>query len=135
MRNSKTKIVSDINVTSLLDIAFVLLIVFIIAAPFMRSGVKVDLPGTIAPQPQPPRAIVVTVSRTGEAFVDGERTALTGIGTSISAKLKNAPNQPVLIEGDTRAEYGKIVAVMDMVRQAGIQNVGLILEPLAARNK
>ncbi|MCG3156919.1 MAG: Biopolymer transport protein ExbD [bacterium] len=135
MRNSKTKIVSDINVTSLLDIAFVLLIVFIIAAPFMRSGVKVDLPGTIAPQPQPPRAIVVTVSRTGEAFVDGERTALAGIGASISAKLKNAPNQPVLIEGDTRAEYGKIVAVMDMVRQAGIQNVGLILEPLAAKNR
>jgi len=135
VRNSKTKIVSDINVTSLLDIAFVLLIVFIIAAPFMRSGVKVDLPGTIAPQPQPPRAIVVTVSRTGEAFVDGERTALTSIGASISAKLKSAPDQPVLIEGDTRAEYGKIVAVMDMVRQAGIQNVGLILEPLAVKKR
>ncbi|MDZ7269178.1 MAG: biopolymer transporter ExbD [candidate division KSB1 bacterium] len=135
MRNSKTKIVSDINVTSLLDIAFVLLIVFIIAAPFMRAGVKVDLPGTVAPQPQPPRAIVVTVSRTGEAFVDGERTALDGLGASLAAKLKRVPNQPVLIEGDTRAEYGKIVAVMDVVRQTGIQNVGLILEPLAARAK
>ncbi len=134
MRNSKTKIVSDINVTSLLDIAFVLLIVFIIAAPFMRSGVKVDLPGTIAPQPQPQRAIVVTVSRTGEAFVDGERLPLGDIGAKISTKLKNAPNQPVLIEGDTRTEYGKVVAVMDMVRLAGIQNVGLLLEPIATKN-
>jgi biopolymer transport protein ExbD len=135
VRNSKTKIVSDINVTSLLDIVFVLLIVFIIAAPFMRSGVKVNLPGTVAPQAQPPRAIVVTVNRGGEAFVDGERIALVDIGAKITAKLKSAPNQPVLIEGDTAAEYGKVVAVMDMVRQAGIQNVGLILEPLAAKNK
>ena len=132
MKNQKSKIVSDINVTSLVDVTFVLLIVFIIAAPFMRSGVKVDLPSAISSQPQPHRAILIIVDRAGQAFVNNEKVAIAELGAAVTALRYQSPGLPVLIEGDSQAEYGKIVSVMDAVRVAGIQNVGLVLKTAAA---
>jgi len=118
-------------VTPLVDVMMVLLIIFIISAPLMRSGTKVVLPKAVVRETQSQRATLVTVDRSGQAFVNGERVALTEIGGRVSALVARAPELPVLIEGDTEAEYGKIVAVMDMVRQAGIQNVSLVLEPMS----
>jgi len=119
-------------VTPLVDVMLVLLIIFIISAPLMRSGTKVTLPKAAVreSQPQPQRSVLVTIDRSGQAFLNGEKIALAVLGERISALVSRAPEQPVLIEGDTQAEYGKIVAVMDLVRQAGIQNVSLVLEPM-----
>ena len=114
--------------TSLVDVTFVLLIIFIISTPLMRSGMKVDLPRAVIRQPQSQRAILITIDRNGQAFVNGEKVAVLEIGAKVSGFMRGAPDRPVLIEGDTKTEYGKIVAVMDMVRQAGIENVGLVLE-------
>ncbi len=115
--------------TPLVDVMLVLLIIFIISAPLLRSGTKVTLPKAAVRESQPQRAVLVTIDRGGQAFVNGERVALGEIGGRVSTLVARAPELPVLIEGDTEAEYGKIVAVMDLVRQAGIQNVSLVLEP------
>ena len=119
--------------TSLVDVTFVLLIIFIISAPFLRSGLKVDLPKATVRQPQSSRAILITVDRTGAAFVNGEKTSPIEIGAKVSTLHRQNPDQPILIEGDSRAEYGKIVLVLDLVRQRGIENVGLVLEPPSTR--
>lgn len=116
--------------TPLVDVMMVLLIIFIISAPLMRSGTKVTLPKAAVRDSQPQRSVLVTIDRSGEAFLNGERVALTVIGERVAALVQRAPEQPVLIEGDTQAEYGKIVTVMDLVRQAGVQNVSLVLEPM-----
>ncbi len=116
--------------TPLVDVMLVLLIIFIISAPLMRSGTKVTLPKAAVRESQPQRSVLVTIDRTGQAFLNGEKIALAVLGERVSALVSRAPEQPVLIEGDTQAEYGKIVAVMDLVRQAGIQNVSLVLEPM-----
>lgn len=131
MRKQRSKVVSDINVTPLVDVILVLLIIFIITSPFLRSGAKVDLPRAVVRQPQSQRAVLVTVDRAGQAFVNADRVPLPQIGAAVSAALQRSPGLPVLIEGDTKTEYGKIVSVMDMIRQAGIENVGLVLETAA----
>lgn len=116
--------------TPLVDVMMVLLIIFIISAPLMRSGTKVNLPKAAVRESQPQRSTLVTIDRSGQAFLNGERVELTEIGGRVAAMVARAPELPVLIEGDTEAQYGKVVAVMDMVRQAGIQNVSLVLEPM-----
>ena len=131
MRKQRLKVVSDINVTPLVDVILVLLIIFIITSPFMRSGAKVNLPRAAVRQPQSQRAVLVTVDRTGQAFVNSDRVALSQIGSAVATAMQRSPGLPVLIEGDGKAEYGNIVRVMDMIRQAGVENVGLVLESAA----
>lgn len=119
--------------TPLVDVILVLLIIFIITSPFMRSGAKVDLPRAAIRQPQAQRAVLITVDRAGQAYVNSDRVPLSQIGTAVAAAVQRSPGLPVLIEGDSRAEYGNVVLVMDMIRQAGIENVGLVLESAAPK--
>ncbi len=119
--------------TPLVDVVLVLLIIFIITSPFLRSGAKVDLPRAVVRQPQSQRAVLVTVDRAGQAFVNADRVPLSEIGAKVAAALQRSPGLPVLIEGDNKAEYGNIMHVMDMIRQAGVENVALVLESATAK--
>lgn len=119
--------------TPLVDVVLVLLIIFIITSPFLRSGAKVDLPRAVVRQPQSQRAVLVTVDRAGQAFVNADRVPLSEIGAKVAAALQRSPGLPVLIEGDNKAEYGNIMRVMDMIRQAGVENVALVLESATAK--
>ena len=120
--------------TPLVDVVLVLLIIFIITSPFLRSGAKVDLPRAAVRQPQSQRAVLVTVDRAGQAFVNADQVPLSQIGARVAAALQRSPGLPVLIEGDNKAEYGNIVRVMDLIRQAGVENVGLVLESAATKD-
>jgi len=122
------KIVSDINVTPLVDVTLVLLIIFMISAPFMRSGVRVNLPKAEARQPQPQRAILISIDRAGQVFLDQQRVTREDLVARIIVLRQRSPDLPVLVEGDAAVAYGEVIAVMDAVRRAGIENVGLVLE-------
>lgn len=113
--------------TSLVDVTLVLLIIFIISAPFMRAGVRVDLPRAEARQAQPPRSILITIDRGGQIFLDQQKTKLEELGAKTLRMHNSAPDMPVLIEGDAAIAYGQVVKVMDAVRRVGIENVGLVL--------
>jgi biopolymer transport protein ExbD len=123
------KIAPDINVTSLVDVTMVLLIIFIISAPFMRSGVRVDLPKAETRQPQPQRAIIIAIASSGQLFVNQEKVAMENLSAKVTLLHARAPALPVLIEGDAAVAYGQVIKIMDAVRRAGIENVGLVLEP------
>lgn len=114
--------------TSLVDVTLVLLIIFIISAPFMRAGVRVDLPKAAERQPHPQRAVLITVDRAGQIFVNGEKTKVEELVPRIMRLRRDSPGLPVLVEGDAAVAYGQVVAVMDAVRRAGVENVGLVLE-------
>ncbi|MCI0699097.1 biopolymer transporter ExbD [candidate division KSB1 bacterium] len=129
MRNRRVKIAPDINVTSLVDVTMVLLIVFIISAPFMRSGVRVDLPKAEARESQPQRAIIIAVDRNGQLFLNQEKVTMENLAAKITQLRDRAPNLPILIEGDAAVAYGQVIKIMDAVRRAGSENVGLVLEP------
>lgn len=127
------KIAPDINVTSLVDVTMVLLIVFIISAPFMRAGVKVDLPKAGARESQPQRAIVIAIDRTNRIFVNQETVTMENLVARVVQLHKSSPSLPILLEGDAAVAYGQIIKIMDAVRRAGIENVGLVLESETAK--
>lgn len=133
MRKRKSRVVSEVNVTSLVDVTMVLLIIFIIAAPFMRSGVKVDLPEAARRDPQDQRSILITIDRQSAIFVNNERTSMENLVPAIKRLQDGAPKTPVMIEGDQSVVYGEVIRVMDAIRQAGIENVGLVLQPVRRR--
>ena len=130
-RNSKT--VSEINVTSLVDVTFVLLIAFIISAPLLRSGIKVELPKSDSREAQSKQAILITVDHSGQTFINNTKTAFARIGSKVAGILAKSPGLPVLIEGDKKASYGNIITIMNEIREAGIENVGLVLDAAAKK--
>jgi len=122
------KIAPDINVTSLVDVMMVLLIIFMISAPFMRAGVKVDLPKAGARESQPRRAIIIAIDRANQIFINQEKVAMDGLVAKVVRLHNSSPSLPILLEGDAGVAYGQVIKIMDAVRRAGIENVGLVLE-------
>ena len=129
------KIAPDINVTSLVDVMMVLLIIFMISAPFMRAGVKVDLPKAGSRAAQPQRAIIIAVDRMSQLAVNEEKVTMENLAARVTQLHKNSPELPILLEGDAGVAYGQVIKVMDAVRRAGIENVGLVLEPETTNGK
>ena len=126
---------SDINVVPYIDVMLVLLIVFMITAPMLTQGIKVDLPQAVTDsldlKDQEP--LVVTVKKTGEYFVElgntrDEAIGLGSVSDMVTKILKNKPNTPVLVNGDSQVMYGSVIKLMAALQQSGVSNVGLITE-------
>lgn len=132
----KKKPMSEINVVPYIDVMLVLLIIFMITTPLLSQGIKVDLPQT-ASEPLPPNdkePVIVSINKTGDFFINyGEDQdkpiSANNLVTRVSALLKYQPGIPVLVEGDTKVPYGKVVQAMSLLQQAGVPSVGMITEP------
>jgi biopolymer transport protein ExbD len=129
MRSSRYTNLSEINVTSLVDVTMVLLIVFMITAPLLRSGIKVDLPQTKAKEIDPNEAIVLTVNREGGLFWGKERITVPILRERLVKRKESDRLQPILLQGDKEALYGGIIEVMDLLKELQIEQLGLILKP------
>ncbi len=116
--------------TSLVDIMMVLLVIFMLAAPLMQTGVQVKLPTAKSVAIKETEAIVVTVSKDGAVFVDGNPTALAAVGTTLTS-LRQNDEQRVFVRGDTDVSYGVVLSVIGEIKAAGITNVGMITEKAA----
>ncbi|MEE8252061.1 MAG: ExbD/TolR family protein [Gemmatimonadales bacterium] len=121
-------LMADINVTSLVDVAFVLLIIFMITAPIMQGGVDVQLPRAEARPLQPREGLVVSINRDGEIFIDDD--ALTYDEFRITFQAVVAAREPtgLYLRADSRVNYGNVVRVLAVMRTAGVANVGLVAE-------
>ena len=132
----RRRLMSDINVVPYIDVMLVFLIIFMITAPLITQGVKIDLPqapSEVLP-PSDNEPVVVTVDSAGQVFVDyGEEpeSPVTEdvLVTRIAALRRYRPDVEVLVEGDQAVGYGRVVRVMALLRQAGVASVGLITEP------
>src|SRR5437762_9349076 len=120
---------ADINVTSLVDVAFVLLIIFMITAPIMQGGVDVRLPTAEAKPLEPKSGLVVTVNRAGEIFVDETRMSYADFRASFRALATGRAKDGVYLRADESVPYGQVVRVLAVMRQAGVGDIGLIAEP------
>ncbi len=123
-------LVGDINVTSLVDVAFVLLIIFMITAPIMQGGVDVQLPRAEAKPIDPKEGIILTVDQRGQIFVDEDRTPLSynDFRSTFRALITARDPDGVYLHGDRRASYGDVIRVLAVVQASGISNVGMVLE-------
>ncbi len=121
--------VADINVTSLVDVAFVLLIIFMITAPIMQGGVDVELPRAEARPLQAKEGLVVSVDRQGRIFVDETGLSYEDFRATFGALVARRRPRGVYLQADRRVEYGQVVRVLAVMRAAGVNDVGLVAEP------
>ena len=119
---------ADVNVTSLVDVAFVLLIIFMITAPIMQGGVDVQLPRADAQPIQPKEGIIVSVNREGQIFIDDSEWSYDEFRVAFPPLVQARNPSGVYIRADARAEYGYVVRVLALVRAAGIIDVGMVVE-------
>ncbi|MFT5133938.1 MAG: biopolymer transport protein TolR [Gammaproteobacteria bacterium] len=136
MRNRvRKRPISDINVVPYIDVMLVLLIIFMITAPLLSQGVKVDLP-QIPSQAMPAtdkEPVVVSVDATGNFFInygDNQDKPVTAdtLANRINALIKYQPGIPVFVKGDTSVPYGRVVELMALLQSAGVDGVGLVTE-------
>ena len=127
---------SEINVVPYIDVMLVLLVIFMITAPLITQGVKIDLPQAPS-QVLPPsdhEPVVVSVDGEGLVYVDigdspAEPVTEQVLVNRIAAVLKYRPQTEVLVEGDAHVDYGRVVQVMTLLKNAGVPGVGLITRP------
>lgn len=130
-RKRHKKLMSEINVVPYIDVMLVLLVIFMITAPLLSQGVKVDLPKAVAKpvESQDQETLVVTVDREGKYFLDDRRISSEELRRKVAAILRLRPQTPVLVRGDRSANYGEVVKVMTLLQSAGAPSVGLLTEP------
>ncbi len=127
---------SDINVTPLVDVMMVLLVIFIITAPLMVSALKLDLPKTDgAPASSaPPRFVKLSIDAKGAVYLDDKAIALDDLKRSLNAQASKAlagdrgELPEVQLRADERVPYGRVVEVMDLAQQAGMNRIGFVTE-------
>ncbi len=121
---------SDINVTPLVDVMLVLLIVFMVAAPLMTTGVPIQLPKTQAAQLNTPsEPITISVQADRKVFLDKTEIALGDLTAKLQALAKNGNQEQLMVRGDTNVPYGAIMEVMGVLNQAGYSKIGLVTSP------
>jgi biopolymer transport protein TolR len=130
-RKRRKKLMSDINVVPYIDVMLVLLVIFMITAPLLSQGVKVDLPKAAARvvDTQDRETLVVTVTSEGKYYLDDRSISPEELGKKVAAILRLRPQTPVLIRGDRQANYGEVVKTMTLLQAAGAPSVGLLTEP------
>ena len=135
------KPISDMNVVPFIDVMLVLLVIFMITAPLLTQGVKVDLPQTQAKAltEQQKEPIIVTVDATGNFYLNladkpnqpiTSRTLGFLAAKLLTGQTGGGEQRPVLVRGDKNSNYGKVMEAMVVLQQAGAKSVGLITQPL-----
>jgi biopolymer transport protein TolR len=132
-RKTRKKLMSEINVVPYIDVMLVLLVIFMITAPLLTQGVKVELPqaSARAVDTQDRETLVVTVDREGRYFLDDRRIGGEELQKKVAGILRVRPQTPVMVRGDRHVPYGDVITAMTLLQAAGAESVGLITEPKA----
>jgi len=126
----KKRLMSEINVVPYIDVMLVLLVIFMITAPLLTQGIKVELPQAPAKpvDTQDLETLVVTVNRKGRLYLDDRKITKKRLKQKVAKILKLRPKTPVVVRGDKRVAYGKVIETMVLLQEAGVPNVGLVTE-------
>ena len=131
---NKHRPMAEINVVPYIDVMLVLLIIFMVTAPMLMQGVKVDLPEATADpvENQDSEPVIVSVNASGQLFLNlGQEEQVLTLATikdRVAAVIRRSPKKPVLVWGDKAVPYGEVVTVMVALQEAGAPSVGLVTE-------
>lgn len=128
--NGQKRLVSDINVTPLVDVMLVLLIIFMITAPMMTQGLDVDLPETTTKSlRQKENPIVVTIDKDGKIMLDKIIVSRTLLKQQLEGAPQDKKENPIYLKADKNVAYGLVVAVMADIKDSGFEKLGMITQP------
>jgi biopolymer transport protein TolR len=127
-RRKHRRMMNQINVVPYIDVMLVLLVIFMVTAPLTNPGV-VELPQVGQALKQPSAPLVVSIQRNGKAEIDGKAMERDELLFEIRSRLEKDPQRSVVVAADEKVEYGKVAEVMDMLKMAKVEKVGLLFEP------
>jgi biopolymer transport protein TolR len=131
-RNEGAKVNSDINVTPMVDVMLVLLIIFMVITPMLQKGVSVDLAQVNNPESMPDAdkedALIVAIMRDGRVYFGRDQINPDQLTDKIKDRLASRTDKRVFVRADARAKFGAVVEVVDNVRAAGVDDLGLLTD-------
>jgi biopolymer transport protein TolR len=125
---------SEINIVPLVDVVLVLLIIFMITAPILQTGIEVDLPQTHTVKEMPQSRVVVTINRAQLIYLGDSEVNIHDLGKKAIAQLNDPKKDPVYVRADTVVPFGVVAMVLDTLQQAGIQTVNMVTKPIDSKS-
>lgn len=126
---------SEINVTNLVDVILVLLIIFMISAPLLQSGIEVDLPRTTSAAEEPSDGVIVTITSEGGVFIDDVYRTADQWEDELARIGRDKPGQKAFLRADEAVAYGRVVEVLGAMKRMGFREVGLVTRPIEKEEK
>lgn len=124
---------SDINVTPFVDVMLVLLVIFMLTAPILESGIEVDLPKTRTVKAVAMQKVVITIDRRQTLYVGNDPVNINLLGTAVEQRLQGSSSTPVFIRADQSVPFGTFARVVDALKQANVSNINIVTEPLSTK--
>jgi len=136
LQGNQSGFMSDINVTPLVDVMLVLLIIFMVTAPMMMQGVNVSLPQTTSsPLPVEKQHLIITVDGSQQIYINDYQVSLEALEAKLKKICEGRPDQKVYLRADKNVPYGVVVQVMSEVKNAGVEKLGMVTEPVKETGK
>ena len=127
---NSSQLMSDINVTPLVDVMLVLLIIFMVTAPMMMQGVDVSLPeATAEPLESEKEHLIVTIDTKNQVFINDFQVTVDGLREKLEKILEGRSDREVFLKADKDISYGTVVQVMAAIKGAGVEKLGMVTEP------
>ena len=121
---------SDINVTPLVDVVLVLLVIFMVTAPILQSGIGVEVPKTKTVKEITEERLVITIDSKQRVFLGNDPININEIGGRLRQKIRDPRRQSIFVRADENVPFGAFATVMDAVKQAGFVNVSIVTQPI-----
>jgi biopolymer transport protein TolR len=129
--NGRTQIaLADINITPLVDVVLVLLIIFMVTAPVLQSGIEVAVPKTRSVKEITEERLVISINKKQEVFLGNDPININEIGGKLRQKVRDPQHQSIFLRADEDVPFGAFATVMDAVKSSGITNVSIVTQPL-----
>lgn len=124
---------ADINITPFVDVVLVLLIIFMLTAPILESGIEVNLPKTHTVKVVSEEKVVVTIDKGETIYVGNDPINIHRLGQTVLERMKGATDSPVFIRCDERVSFGAFAKVVDALKEANLRNINVVTEPLETK--
>src|SRR6184192_2762701 len=121
---------SDINITPLVDVVLVLLIIFMVTAPVLQSGIEVSVPKTRTVKEITEERLVISINKQQLVFLGNDAININEIGARLKQKIRDPQHQSIFVRADEDVPFGAFATVMDAVKSSGITNVSIVTQPL-----
>ena len=121
---------ADINITPLVDVVLVLLIIFMVTAPVLQSGIDVSVPKTRTVKEITEEHVVITINKDQRVFLGNDAININEIAQKLKLKIRDPRHQSIFVRADENVPFGAFATVMDAVKSAGITNVSIVTQPL-----